>query len=155
MRVRSKPCLVELRFKRGYPCGKLLVLVARPRRHLLDRLELLPGDDVHARHHPLHLRAGEGLRLALRAVGKARGVGHETREVVEKAAVGLRHGSTPGDARAWAKPLETYVARAHSRRKSGLDGREFSSCPTRRSRPASAFPISRPDPHAHSSRRSS
>src|SRR6202051_3486458 len=96
MRVRSKPWLVELRFQLSYPCGKPLVLVPGARRHLLDRLELLASDDVHARHHPLHLRAGEGLRFALGAVGEARGVGHKAREIVEEFALGLRHGLSSG-----------------------------------------------------------
>src|SRR5208283_2602392 len=98
--------------ERRDPRGKLLVLVPGARRHLFNGLEFLAADDVHAGHHPLHLRAGESLSLPPRAVGKARRVGHEARKIVEETAVGLRHGSAPMAAPAIDDAgLSAYVAR--------------------------------------------
>src|ERR1019366_5035627 len=89
--IRRRRRDAELGFQHGDARLQRLVFLARQPRHVLDRLELLALDDVEVAQDFFGLIADHGVDLALDALGGARGVIHQTPDLVEKPIAGLGH----------------------------------------------------------------
>src|SRR5262245_7657627 len=78
----------ELCLQRRNPRLQRLVLFARQAGHFLDRLEFLALDHVEIAQDAFGLVAHDGVDLALDALGRARGIVHQTADLVEEAVGG-------------------------------------------------------------------
>src|SRR5882757_6703165 len=110
--IRRRRWHSEFCFQRRDARFEGLVFLARQPRHVLDHLELLALDDVEVAQDFFGLIADHRIDLALDALGGARGIVHQTPDLVEKPIAGLGHLKNLRSAANWSANQTMAILKA-------------------------------------------